>query len=189
MSEIIEFSSRALEVLERRKEPLYELTGKSIRDLRHEGKVITEWPDQEFENLPSRKSQVVPILYIPESLNRSTTDQIRNVSDYSEKFSIVVPDVKIIIGEVPDYVELALQYFDRTSERMFDMYWGSSRIPWVIRKHMLYRIYTRTMTPLGTRQGSFMAMVTHSDRGIEVTGWPKEQGTHACGVTALVVPK
>ncbi|OGE65321.1 hypothetical protein A3B49_00465 [Candidatus Daviesbacteria bacterium RIFCSPLOWO2_01_FULL_40_24] len=153
-------------------------------------KIEPETLIQEYmADLPSRRSEVaLESSWLRRSDNRSLYEQQTLVRDYQRQLQKRIPDVRAILCEAPDYIELAGLYFDRTGEGLFN-----SNIPKWIPKHLKFffgnRVATRTTTPLRTRHGNFLAMVTtFPDGTIRVDGWPKDHGTHLCVATALIVP-
>lgn len=60
-------------------------------------------------------------------------EQEEMVRKFSKELGGRIPGVKAIIGEAPDYIELAFRHFDKTGERLFGKRYNSD--------------YTRTKTP------------------------------------------
>lgn len=93
-----------------------------------------------------------------------------------EKFSrdLNIQGAEAIIGEMPDYVELASTHFDETGVRLFGKDYGFD--------------YARTITPTG---GTDVASVGHfcADDGLGVCDWDRDDGGGGLFVAPLVVPK
>lgn len=114
------FSEEALEALEFNGYRVYELTGQSVASLRKRGKKFHT--TQLFEQSPSlitltsRNSEIAikpSRLFLPKSA-RFFEDQVRMVDKYSKEVSKKMPGVKAVIGELPDYIELAYAHLDLT---------------------------------------------------------------------------
>ncbi len=115
-----EFSAEAREGLERRGFAIYSLTGQSMQSLRDAGgKIEFHWESSypEVVSLPSMHSEVAldpNQIILPNSNNKSLKDQHELVRDYSLGLWRDVRDVKAIIGQVPDYLDLTFAYLERT---------------------------------------------------------------------------
>lgn len=197
-NEITKFSPEARIAVEEARWPIFTLTGKSIRNLRQSG-ILTEpdeWLNQEYlETFPSRKSEVtVETLYLQNTFNKSMLEQQRVVERYSKELSTRIPDVEAVIGEASDYVEFDSLWIKRYGTHLFqyDVTLNPKLpIPRFLKRWKLFKdhIATRTVTPLNSPRGSFVALVTYFNGHIIIDGWPKEQGLHVCGVIPLIVPR
>lgn len=193
-NEITKFSPEARRTIEGAHLPIFTLTGRSIRDLRQSGKRIEpEWSDQEYlETFPSRKSEVTIENHLKNSFNKSMSLQEALVDGYSTELSKRIPEVEAIIGEAPDYLELSLLYIARYGIPLFEYdVTLNPKLPKFLSKWKLFKghVYTRTVTPLNSPRGSFMAAVTYWKGAHRVDGWPREQDLHICGVTPLIIPR
>lgn len=103
-----------------------ELTGESIATLRAAGKPIqSDWhkdfPD--FEAKRSRKSQVAfrpDQLFLPESHYRTFDECQRLIESFDKKLERqAFGNAEAIMGEAPDWVELAFKYSQLPSIRLF----------------------------------------------------------------------
>ena len=112
VNETKRFLPEQREVLEKGGYTVYELTGKSISDLREAGDDFwTTWPQKypEFELQRSMRSEVAVNpnqLFLLGSNNKTFAEQESMVAKFSRDISVKIPGVKAIIGEAPDYVEL-----------------------------------------------------------------------------------
>lgn len=174
--EVARFSPEAREVLEAKGFKVYELTGQSITSLREQGKQFwstwhRDYPD--FESLTSRHSEVAidpKKLFIPRSNNKTLQEQLEAVAKYSE--SLGVQGVEAVLGEVPDYTELAFAHLDKTGQRLFGKKYDFN--------------YTRTQT----RVGGDVAFVGrfHADDGLHVYYWFPDSRDGLLHAAPLVVP-
>ena len=185
--EIVKFTDEARVALKKQKFVVYELTGESIKSLRDsDRKFLSTWHQSypDFEALTSRLSEVAinpdpKKFYLPNSNRKTLEDQLELVKKFSESLTKGrkrVPGVEAILGEVPDYVELAFTHLDRTGERLFgekfqrDGFWS----------------YTRTITSVGgrvARVGRFLA-----GDGLDVDRWEPPGVDDDLWAAPLVVP-
>ncbi len=104
---------------------IYPLTGQSMKSLREAGeKFLTTWhkayPD--FEALTSRLTQVAinpQKLFLSESNRKTLPRQEEMVVDFSQEISRKIKGVRAIIGEAPDYIELAFIHLKETGGYLF----------------------------------------------------------------------
>ena len=177
--EIKRFSKEQKEALEKQGFVIYGLTGQSIKTLRDAGrKFWSTWHKElpDFEALGSMHSEVAinpnkP--FLPKSNNKTLAQQEDMVGKYSAEVAKKVPGVKAIIGQAPDYVELAFAHLDSTKEYLFgakDNY-----------------DYARTKTPTSSSGvadvGDFRA-----DVGLGVNDWDAGHGDGIVHAAPLVVP-
>ncbi|HUD04810.1 MAG TPA: hypothetical protein VMR59_02385 [Patescibacteria group bacterium] len=177
--EITPFTQEQLEGL--RKEgllPDYNLTRQSLAALRKARNPFwstwhKDYPD--FEAVPSRGSAVAfnpDKPFLPESNNKTLEQQLEMVARYNQELQQRVPGVMAILGEAPDYAELAFTHFKQTGRRLFGSEHGYN--------------YTRTQTQVGSGVadvGSFGA-----DDGLDVDCWgPAGRGGNLFAAP-LVVP-
>lgn len=130
-SEVKRFSDEAWEALTEKGYVIYELTGQSISDLRASGfKFSSDWHTAypNFEASPSRRSEVAILNpgqpYIYESRNEILRWQEAFIARYS--IETEVNGVQVIMGNAPDYIELAFTHLKATSERLFGEKYGSA---------------------------------------------------------------
>lgn len=177
--EIKRFSQEAREALEKQGFVIYGLTGQSLKTLRDSGrKFWTDWHKElpDFEALGSMRSEVAIIpskLFLPESNNKTLLQQEAMVEELSQEVGKKVQGVKAIIGEAPDYEELAFAHLDATKEYLF----GEED----------YYNYARTKTPTS---GSNVASVGSfsADDGLFVNDWLAGIGLDDVPAAPLVVP-
>lgn len=177
--EIKRFSKEAREVLEKQGYVIYGLTGQSLKTLRDSGrKFWSTWHKElpDFEALGSMHSEVAinpnnP--FLPKSNNKILAQQEEMVEKFSQELGKKVPGIKAIIGQAPDYEELAFVHLDATREYLFgakDNY-----------------DYARTKTPTSH---SHVASVGHflADHGLRVSHWRDAFGHDHVPAAPLVVP-
>lgn len=178
--EIKRFSAEQKEALEKQGYVIYGLTGQSIKTLRDNGrKFWSTWHNElpDFEALGSMHSEVAinpNKLFLPKSNNKTLAQQEEMVGKFSKELGKkVVKGVKAVIGQAPDYVELAFAHLDSTKEYLFgekDNY-----------------DYARTKTPTS---GSYVADVGlfNAFRGLDVHSWHAGGGADDVHAAPLVVP-
>lgn len=177
--EIKRFSAEQREALEKQGFVIYGLTGQSIKTLRDSGrKFWSTWHNSllDFETLGSMQSEVAinpnkP--FLPKSNNKTLTQQEEMVEKFSRELGKKVGGVKAIIGQAPDYVEIAFAHLDATKDYLFgakDNY-----------------DFARTKTPAGSSDvanvGDFLA-----DSGLYVSHWNADDGGGSVHAAPLVVP-
>jgi len=122
-SEIKRFSPEQKDALEKEGYVIYKLTGKSIKDLREAGNHFeSTWQPRYpgFEALRSRKSEVAinpNQLFLPKSSYKTYLEQESLVTKFNKDISAKIPGIEAIIGEAPDYVELA--FLDPTDNHLY----------------------------------------------------------------------
>ena len=178
--EVKRFSTEDREGLEASGLVILKLTRQTIGGLRAAGRKFwsswhQDYPD--FEALPSRGSEVAinpRELFIPGSNRKSLQEQERMVQKFSRELSKKIKGVEAIIGEAPDYVELAFAYLDATGERLFGEKYDYN--------------YARTKTPTA---GSSVANVGNFDagNGLGVYYWDRDSGRGDVFASPLAVPK
>lgn len=177
--EIKRFSQEQKEALEKEGYLVYGLTGQSIKTLRDEGRRFwslwnKELPD--FEALGSMHSEVAinpnkP--FLPKSNNKTLAQQEDMVGKFSEELGKKVKGVKAIIGQAPDYAELAFAHLDATKEYLFgekDNY-----------------DYARTKTPTSGSLVAYVGFFRAVD-GLHVHYWFAGAGLGGVHAAPLVVP-
>lgn len=178
--EIQRFSDEQREALEAKGYRVYELTGQSIAGLKKQGHPFwstwhKDYPG--FESLTSRHSEVAinpKKLFIPRSNNKTLEEQLGAVARYSN--GLQIKGVEAILGEVPDYTELAFAHLDKTGERLFGKIYNYN--------------YTRTRTRTQTRVDSIVAGVGRfgADYGLVVDYWNADGRSDDIFAAPLVVP-
>lgn len=177
------FSDEAREALEAEGYKIYLLTGQSIRSLREGGKKFwSTWHRDypEFEGKTSRLSEVAinpdpDRFFLPNSNNKTLEQQLRMVEKFSKQLRgrERLSGVEAVVGEAPDYAELAFAYLKATGQYLFGESYDSR--------------YTRTVTPT---VGSDVALVGYFDApdGLDVYYWYCDRGSDSVWVAPLVVP-
>lgn len=177
--EVKKFSIEQREALKKEGYLIYVLTGQSIKTLRDSGRRFwSTWNKQfpDLEALGSMQSEVAidpDRLFLPGSNNKTLKQQEDMVEEFSQELGKKVPGVKAIIGQVPDYVELAFRHLDATKNYLFGTKYNYD--------------YTRTKTPTG---GSHVAEVGSfsADYGLDVDYWYADLGSRYVRAAPLVVP-
>lgn len=179
LAELLRFSDEAREVLPKEGYRIYTLTGQSIRSEREAGRKFwstwhRDYPD--FEALMSMHSEVAinpEQLFIPKSNNKTLDQQLELITKFSKDLGKKVKGVEAIMGEAPDYVELAFSHLEATGDRLFGEKYNYN--------------YARTKTPVGAgvaRVGDFRAAY-----GLCVDHWDRGHGGSSVFASPLVVPK
>lgn len=181
-AEVKRFTDEAREKLTREGHLIYTIGGQSIATMRDAGRPFwSTWHKDypEIEALTSTYSEIAinpdPVkFFIPRSNNERLDRQLEMVDDYSNKLSKKVKGVQAVLGQMPDYADLAFSHLDATKDRLFGEKYD-------------YR-YTRTQTPtVGTSVacvGGFIA-----DDGLSVGNWAHDVGNSGVFASPLVVPK
>ena len=176
--EIKRFSPEQREALKKEGYLIYSLTGQSIKTLRESGcKFWSAWHGQfpDFEALVSRQSEVAinpNRLFLRRSNYKTLRQQEAMVEEFSQELGKKVPGVKAIIGQAPDYIELAFRHLDATKNYLFGAKYNYG--------------YARTKTSKGS---SIVADVGHfdADFGLDVS-WNAVHGYGHVHAVPLVVP-
>ena len=177
--EIKRFSAEQREALEKQGFVIYGLTGQSLRTLRDSGrKFWSDWhkslPD--FEALGSMHSEVAinpSKLFLPKSNNKTLAQQEEMVGKFSEELGKKVQGVKAIIGQAPDYEELAFRHLDATKEYLFGAKDNYN--------------YARTKTPTSSSVVANVGNFYAAD-GLSVHSWDADYGNDFVHAAPLVVP-
>jgi len=174
---IKKFSPETKEALEKLGYLIYSLTGKSIKNLKEEGMEFRriwrrDYPD--FEALTSIRSEVAinpDELFLPKSNYKTLKRQEEMVDEFSEELTKKIQGVKAVIGQAPDYLELAFQHLDKTKDYLFgEKYHYDS---------------ARTKTPT---RGSYIASIGGSGYGWRGNSWSAGLGHFGVYAAPLVVP-
>lgn len=122
------FTDEQREALEKRGYTVYPLSGQSIRSLREAGREFLSscWQQRypDFENQTSRLSEVAinpGKLFLEASDDKTLKQQEILVEEFSKRLKgrLRIEGVKAIMGEAPDYAELAFRYIDVTGKSLF----------------------------------------------------------------------
>lgn len=156
-------------------------SGRSIKVWREEGKPFwSTWHQEpqfaEFESMSSMLSEVAinpNQLFLPGSNRKTLKEQEEMVEKFSRDLAKKVPGVKAIIGEAPDYVELAFQHLDKTGEYLFGKKYN----------YDYTRTKTKTVESAVADVGSF-----DSDGGLHVRHWYRGNRLDVLWASPLVVP-
>lgn len=159
---------------------IYPLSGQSLRSLREGGrKFWTDWhkDSPDFENLTSRLSEVAinpNKLFLPKSNNKTLEQQEEMVKKFSEELRgrKRILGIEAVMGEVPDYTELAFLHLDATEERLFGEKYNYD--------------YARTKTGVGS--GVALVGRFYADFGLCVDSWRPGSGGGGVWAAPLVVP-
>ncbi len=179
--EVKRFSLETRQALEKEGYLIYQLTGQSIKSLREAGRKFwsawhKDYPD--FEALTSKLTEVAinpKTLFLPDSNRKTLKEQEKMVKEFSQNLSRKIKGAEAIIGETPDYVELAFRHLDATGNYLFG-------------KEYSYNC-TRTKT---LTVGSFVALVGYffgPRRGLYVYRCFRDAGRDCIWGAPLVVPQ
>ena len=171
------FTSEARRALEEKGYIIYDLTGQSIKTLRNAGKPFYSTWHKDYPNLEAIQSRLSEVaidpknLYLSDSNNKTLREQEVIVRKFSK--GLKIDGVEVIIGEMPDYVELVFKHFDTTGDRLFGQTYNYG--------------YARTVTPTS---GSSVASVGgfNAGCGLRVCGWVRDCGFGGLWAAPLVVP-
>lgn len=181
--EPVRFSDEARSWLEKEKYLIYPLTGQSIKTQEYAGRPFySTWHNRnpDFEALASRNSEVAirpDQLFLPKSSGKSLDDQLGMVARMSADMSRQVRGAQPIIGEAPDYIELAFKHLDTTGQRLFGEDFGYG--------------YARTVTPVGGGVAIVGGFIAGRRGGLNVGSWlldGKKLGGLWVRVAPLIVP-
>ena len=180
--EVRRFSDEAREALTKEGYVIYALSGQSIRSLREsDRKFWSTWHRdsqyEAFETMGSMASEVAvkpDALLIPKSNNKTLKQQEDLIAKFSTDLGKKIKGVEAVMGEAPDYVELAFSHLDATGDRLFGEKYDYN--------------YARTKTPT---VDSSVAYVGHFSavHGLHVTHWNRDHGISHVFASPLVVPK
>ena len=126
-AEIIHFSDESRAALMGLGYLIYPLTGKSIKSLRDEGnRFWTDWHRAypTLESLASGLSEVAinpNELFLPNSNNKTLAEQEALIGNFDKALRTKkrIPGVSAILGEAPDWAEVAFTHLEVTGERLF----------------------------------------------------------------------
>lgn len=132
-----------------------------------------------FILLPSMRSEVAvkpDNFFLPESNKLTLQQQEELVGKFSEEIGSKVRGVKAIIGQVPDYAELAFKHLDANKNGLeYNRAWDLFRNEWV-----------RTRT--GMELGNVAHVGLFINEGFLVNEWFYDQGSPMIYAAPLVVP-
>ncbi len=119
------FSNEQREALDRQGFVIYGLTGQSIQTLKVSGRRFFSTGDKNlpgFEAQGSMHSEVAinpnqP--FLPKSDNKTLVKQEEMVEEFSQELGKKIQGVRAVIGQAPDYIELAFAHFDETKQYLF----------------------------------------------------------------------
>lgn len=176
--EINRFTPEARKALEKKGYLIYELSGQSIRTLRNADKPFWSTWHKDYPVLEDMRSRITEVafnpsqLFIPGSNNKTLKEQEDMVEQFSK--GLKVKGAEAIIGEMPDYVELAFTHLDSTGDRLFGEKYSFN--------------YTRTVTPTSEFVVALVGCFD-ADYGLHVNRWDRDRGRDGLYVAPLVVPK
>lgn len=189
--EVKRFSQEARELLLAKGYVIYELTGKTLRDLYEpEGYFSFLMVYPQAAETPTLKSEVAidpsfEGMYLPESGNKPLAQQEEMVARFSEKLAESIGGVKAVVGEVQDYAELARLHYEATSQRL----WSEDYQDYYRRHYGKDPRYTRTKTVPGPSADSVIQIGNwYKVAVLKLDLWAKKDGNPLVWVTPLVVP-
>jgi len=115
------------------------------------------------------------LFFLQDSSGKTLQEQEKMVKKFSEELAkkAKIKEVEAVIGEMPDYVELAFTHLDATGERLFGAKYGYN--------------YTRTKTPT-VESGVADVGNFHAEYGLRVFSWDRGHRHGSIFVAPLVVP-
>jgi len=175
--ELVRFTSETKKALEREGYVVHELTGQSIASLKDQGRGFRStwhrYPD--FEALASRLSEVAinpEELFLQRSGNKTLSEQQRLIAAHSAMLSLRYPGTEAILGEAPDYIEIAFKHLDATKQYLFGKDFGFN--------------FTRTNTRV---EGGVASLgLFDPGGGWHVGSWGADVRSGGLRVAPLVVP-
>lgn len=178
---IMQFSEEARRGLKSIGYVIVTLKGQSILSLKAAGNQFRStwhihYPD--FETLPSRLSEVAidpSQLFLAKSNYETLEQQLRIVAEFSANLSQQVKGVEAIIGECPDYAELAFVHLDTTGQYLFGEDYNYH--------------YARTVSPVSSGSVFFACVGDFfASRRLNIIGWHRGGGGSNLWAAPLVVP-
>ena len=182
--EIKRFSQEAREALEKSFFVIYGLTGQSIKTLRGNGcQFRSTWHKElpSFEALGSMHSEVAVNpnkLFLPKSSRKRLSQQEKMVEKFSQELGQQVQGVKAIIGQAPDYAELAFQHLNATNKYLF----GAKD------KYSYARTKTRTSSSYVSRVVACVGNFDDADSSLYILYFHANRKFDLVHAAALVVP-
>lgn len=158
---------------------IYPLTGQSMKSLKEAGKKFwSTWHKaySDFEALSSRLSQVAinpQKLFLPDSNRKSLSKQEEMVANFSQELSRKIKGVKAIIGEAPDYIELAFAHLETTGEYLFG------------EKYNYH--YARTKTLINDSEVANVGCFSRKF-GLQITRWRPRHSLESIWAVPILVP-
>lgn len=183
-AEVKRFDPESRKALTKEGHTIYQIGGQSIAILRDAGRPFwstwhKDYPD--FEALTSRYSEVAinpnpDKFFLPKSNNVTTDEQLEMIAEYSRKLQRRLKDqtFEAIMGQAPDYVELAFSHLDATGDRLFGEKYDYN--------------YARTQTPTVGTNVAYVGYF-HADGGLDVRHWRRDRRDSGVFASPLVVPK
>ncbi len=180
--EIVRFAPEARKKLTEAGYAIHALTGRSIKTLQDAGKPFWSTWHKDYPELEAMRSRLSEVavnpaqLFLPDSNGKTLAEQEEMVKKFSQGLAKKgkIDGVEAVIGEMPDYVELAFTHLEATGDRLFGQKYGYN--------------YARTKTPTSE---SYVADVGrfHADGGLRVSYWLRGRGNGLVFAAPLVVPK
>lgn len=182
LEEIKSFSPEQRKALEKQGFVIYALTGQSIETLRNSGrKIRPTWHRAakcaDFETLSSMRGEVAinpSKPFLPRSDRKTLAQQEKMVEKFSQKLEKKVTGVRAIIGQAPDYAELAFAHFDSTQKYLFGQRENYD--------------YTRTKTSTGISRVAGIGNFIDLNVGLNLIEWYTDDGLAIMYAAPLVVP-
>ena len=180
--EVRRFSDEARDALINAGYIIYALSGQSVRNHYEQGrKFSSTWHRYDqyeaFENKASMISEVAikpRTPFIPDSNNKTQKQQEDLIIKFSNDLSVEIKGVEAIMGEAPDYVELAFAHLDSTGDRLFGENYD----------YNCARTKTLTSSSSGVLVGDF-----RDDYGLDIDTWFPDEGDTDIFAYPLIVPR
>jgi len=161
---------------------IYPFSLQTIRSQKDAGKPFWNMVDAgpQFEAVPSMVGEVAFIpdpkrFYLPESNNKTLGQEEELIKEYGRELRerLNLPDhIKTVIGQAPDYTQLAFMHQEETGEYLFGPKYGHN--------------FARSKTPTN---GLFVAFVGYfsANLGLNVNEWDRGRGFAGAFAVPLVV--
>lgn len=163
---------------------IYALNGQTIHGQEHAGRPFWFIASSEGGSLLDVHAKYSEVaidtnpnkFFLPKSNNATLSQQLEMIAEHSYKLQrrLGATTIEAIMGEAPDYTQLAFGNLDATGERLFGEKYNYN--------------YARTKTPtVGTRV-AFVGYFDATD-GLLVDDWDRGDGRSCVFASPLVVPK
>jgi len=191
--EIKRFSMEQKEALQKEGYFIYDLTGQSIKTLKDSGHGFwSMWHNSlpDFEAIRSMRSEVAinpNKLFLSESNNKGLDQQGEMVNKFSNELGKKIQGVKAIIGDTPDYAELAFKHLELTKNNLFRKKFG--RYDYLSTRTKTFTndssVATVSCFPTGTNPLGLFGL---GPFGLSIGEWFADGGLENLYVIPLIVP-
>lgn len=214
--DIKRFLTEQKEALEKEGYKIFTLSGESVKSLKHKGRGFYEGLSRySLESKTSIHSEVAINPYrffLPNSSNKTLEEQEKMIAELTSIIGTKVSGVEAIIGEVPDYAELAFAHQDRwweqlseegQKDRLLNIVFDAPNGELInLRKYTNYdsaaRLFVgeefrftrgaRTKTPVGVSSNTYSVQDYPSNGALIINNWPVNARISDLWVAPLIVP-